>query len=112
MSKSKERKVINLKYHPKLLKIFTKTELALIIKNADFSYDDDNLVDVIVIHTNKIIAEIYTDLSAEKLDHALILNLKSKEEYKDLPDMLTKEQLMDAYINSEAIKSIDIGLNV
>ena len=114
MSKSKKvsnEKVIKLKYHPKLLKIFTKAELDLLMKDAEYSIDKDYQVNVIVVVTDKIIAEIYTDMDAKKLDHALIENFLSYGEYRNLPGMLTKDQFWEVFLKSKPEDITEIELD-
>ena len=110
-SKSEKDKKIKLIYHPKLLKIFTKEELDLIIKDAEYSVNKDYQINVILVVTDKIIAEIYTDMDAKQLDHALIENFLSYDEYKDLPAMLTKEQFWEAFQKSIPEKITEIELD-
>jgi len=114
MSKHKkisDEQIIKLKYHPKLLKLFTKAELDILIKDAEYSIDKDYQINVIVVVTDKIIAEIYTDIDAKQLDYALIENFLSYGEYKDLPVMITKDQFWEVFLKSKPEKITEIELD-
>jgi len=64
------------KYHPKLLKIFSTDELDLLAQDACYSLDKDEQINVLIVNTDKIMVEIFTDCETKGEDHALIRECK------------------------------------
>lgn len=82
-------------YHQKLLNIFTQEELDKIIGCSIYSKDEGGFVHVIVVYTDKIMAEIYADCEAKSLDVALIDNLDS--EINSLPARISKDEFLEIF---------------
>ena len=87
--------VEELHYHPKLLNLFSKEELDKIIACSTFSVNEEGFVDVIIVFTDKVTAEIYTDCEAQNLDIALIDNLGIP--ISELPIKLSKEKFLEVF---------------
>jgi S-methylmethionine-dependent homocysteine/selenocysteine methylase len=84
------------KYHSKLLKLFNKNELDLLMKNGIHSIDKEEFVNVIVVMTDKIDAEILTDCEAKYKDKALIINANQNDsEY-----FMSKEKFWNLFKSS------------
>lgn len=84
-----------LHYHPKLLNLFTKEELNKIIACSTYSVNEEGFVNVIIVFTDKVTAEIYTDCEAQYLDAALIDNLDTQT--SELPIRLSKEKFLEVF---------------
>lgn len=82
-------------YHQKLLNIFTQEELDKIIGCGIYSKDEGGFVNVVVVYTDKIVAEIYADCEAKSLDVPLIDNLDS--EINNLPARISKDEFLDIF---------------
>lgn len=82
-------------YHQKLLNIFTKEELDKIIGCSIYSKDEGGFVNVVLVYTDKIMAEIYTDCEAKSLDMALIDNLDP--EINSLPARISKDEFLEIF---------------
>ncbi len=95
------------KYHKKLLKVFSEEELDQLMKSGIHSIDKDGFVNVIVVMTDKIDAEILTDCEAKHEDKALIINANQyDEEY-----FMTKEKFWNLFKSSKPESYETIVLN-
>lgn len=90
------------KYHPKLLKIFSTNELDLLAQDACYSLDKDGQINVLIVNTDKIIVEIFTDCEAKDEDHALITLLDGCS--YDYPNKLTKDEFWKVFQSSNIVK--------
>ena len=97
-------------YHPKLLKIFSQDELDLLIAGACYSLDRYGQIDVIIVNTDKIIVEIYTDCEAKEYDHALITLLEDCG--NQYPESLSKEKFWEIFIHSSNVPFYHINLDL
>ena len=98
------------KYHPKLLKIFSTDELDLLAQDTCYSLDKDGQINVLIVNTDKIIVEIFTDCEAKDENHALIALLDDCGH--DYPNRLTKDEFWEVFQSSNmvAFQHIEIDL--
>lgn len=90
------------KYHPKLLKIFLTDELDLLAQDACYSLDKDEQINVLIVNTDKIIVEIFTDCEAKEENPALITLLDNCG--YDYPNKLTKDEFWKVFQSSNIVK--------
>ena len=95
------------KYHPKMLKIFSKEELDLIMESEGriSCVDDDGRVDYILVLTDKLNAEIYIGVNAKENDYAIIYNLNNPhDENKTYFGPLDSRKFLKIFKVSKATK--------
>ena len=98
------------KYHPKLLKIFSTYELNLLAQDACYSLDKDEQINVLIVNTDKIIVEIFTDCEAKDEDPALITLLDNCG--YDYPNRLTKDEFWEVFKSSNIMKFHQIEVDL
>ncbi len=98
---------MDFEYHHKILRVFSKEELELLMKNSVYSFDIEGLINVIVVLTNKLDAEIFTDCEAKEKEEALIVNLnQDAAKY-----YLSKKEFWEIFITSKPEPYITISLD-
>ncbi|WP_434581561.1 hypothetical protein MLC52_05435 [Sulfurimonas sp. NW15] len=90
---------LKIKYHPKLLKIFTEEELNILMQECDYSVNKKSYIHILHIYRDIIHAEIFTDCEAEQEDVALILRLDDYEHDKSA--LLSKDEFWQIYMKSK-----------
>lgn len=98
------------KYHPKLLKIFSAEELDLLVQDACYSLDKDEQINVLIVNTDKIIVEIFTDCETKGEDYTLITLLDNCG--YDYPNILTKDEFWEVFKSSNIAKFHHIEVNL
>jgi hypothetical protein len=99
-------------YHPNLLKVFTQSELDLMIQKADYSLDKDGFVNVMLVRTSKIFVEIFVDCEAQEVGHALIALLYSDDKENSYPSILSKEFFWKVFCEAEQIETCNSYINL
>lgn len=67
-----------------------------------YSLDKDGQINVLIVNTDKIIVEIFTDCEAKDEDHALITLLNGCG--YDYPNRLTKDEFCEVFKSSNIMK--------
>jgi len=101
---------MKIKFHQRFLNIFELDELNLMKSHADFSANKNGFIDVMLVRTDKVFVEIYTDGKSKELGYALIAVLDSED--NDLPLILTKDEFWSIYKSSKVVPTTDYSFEL